>query len=54
MRHPGVRETTDIEVVHPSMLSSLVENLQRGPTFRQTYSVIKKIVINFMCLLVCF
>ena len=27
MGHPGVRETTHVEVVHPSMLSSFVEYL---------------------------
>lgn len=34
MGHPGVREPTNVEVVHPSMLSSLVENLQGSPVFK--------------------
>ena len=35
MGHPGVREAPNVEVVHPSMLSSLVENLQGSPVFKK-------------------
>ena len=33
--HPGVRKPTNVEVIHPSMLSSLVEDLQGSPVFKE-------------------